>query len=92
MTPFRSEAFRRAVSSLPCVACGREGDTQPAHCNQGKGMGIKTSDATCSALCTRCHYDMDFGGMPKEERRQHEKEMNLRTLRRLVEEGRLKTK
>lgn len=89
--PFRSEALRRAVASLPCMACGREGMTQAAHNNQiadGKGMGIKSSDVTCMALCVDCHSKLDQGGkMTKAERREFENELNLKTLRRLITDG-----
>ena len=84
---FRSEKLRRLVSSLACQKCGREGMTQCAHGNVGKGMGMKTSDATCFAACVDCHTDIDIGGMPKEERRALEAELNLKTLRLLVENG-----
>jgi hypothetical protein len=91
---FRSEAYRRAVASLPCMACGREGMTQAAHNNQigsGKGMGIKSGDETCMALCIDCHRTLDQGGkMTKIERREFENELNLKTLRLLVTEGLLK--
>lgn len=69
---FRSEAWRRAVASLPCVCCGREGQTQAAHPNHiGKGMGIKASDAWCVPLCAdRCHPEFDQGARwTKEEKR-----------------------
>lgn len=52
--PFRSEALRRAVADLPCARCGIEGYTQSAHVGgvaDGKGMGIKVSDARIAALC-----------------------------------------
>ena len=37
----RSEAYRRAVASLPCINCGVPGHSQCAHSNSGKGAGIK---------------------------------------------------
>ena len=39
--PVRSEAYRRAVASLPCINCGVPGYSQCAHSNSGKGAGIK---------------------------------------------------
>jgi hypothetical protein len=42
--PYRSERWLRAVSSLPCVRCGLEHNTQAAHRNEGKGMGYWTDD------------------------------------------------
>ena len=59
---YRSEAWRRAVASLPCIHCGREGQTQAAHPNHvGKGMGMKSSDAWCCPLCVTCHAEFDQG-------------------------------
>jgi hypothetical protein len=68
---FRSEAYLAAVRSLPCVCCGVNLRTQPAHSNQlrfGKGRSIKASDATAIALCADgpgyvgCHLQHDQGG------------------------------
>ena len=37
--PVRSEAYRRAVASLPCIACGIQGYSQAAHLQpEAKGM------------------------------------------------------
>ena len=85
---FRSEKLRRAVADLPCQACGREGFTQAAHANMGKGMGIKVSDALVAALCTKCHSELDSGGkMSKVARREFEAEMVLKTYVALIESG-----
>ncbi|HEM7842592.1 DUF968 domain-containing protein [Burkholderia multivorans] len=90
---YRSEKLRRAVASLPCVCCGREGMTQAAHANQGKGMGIKASDARIAALCVDCHSRLDQGGkMTKAERRAFEDQMVARTYVELVERGLLVTR
>ncbi len=88
---YRDEKLRRAVASLACVNCGRDGCTQAAHTNQGKGMGIKASDASLMALCFTCHADLDQGGsMTKGERRAFEHEMVAKTYQALMESGRLK--
>ncbi len=50
--PIRSPKYLREVATLPCANCGRVGFTQAAHANQGKGMGLKTSDNTAVPLCT----------------------------------------
>ena len=91
---FRSEALRRAVAELACVNCGRVGSTQAAHTNTGKGQGIKASDARIMALCTGgldhrgCHEYLDQSGrMTREQRREFESEMTLRTLVALIERG-----
>ena len=64
-TPLRSEAYRRAVASLPCIHCGIEGYSQHAHENDGKGKGMKVDDRCAMPLCcTRpgiegCHAAFD---------------------------------
>lgn len=71
--PLRSEAYRRAVASLPCKVCGIEGRSQAAHANMGKGLGIKSDDRTCFPLCHECHQQFDQGAMfDRETRRQIE--------------------
>ena len=50
--PVRSEAYRRAVASLPCINCGVPGYSQCAHSNSGKGAGIKASGLDSFPLCT----------------------------------------
>lgn len=50
--PIRSPKYLREVATLPCANCGREGYSQAAHANQGKGMAMKTSDNTAAPLCT----------------------------------------
>jgi hypothetical protein len=74
--PVRSEAYRRAVASLPCVICGAIGHSQAAHANTGKGMGIKACDLTCFPACGArygipgCHAAIDQGALfPKHVRR-----------------------
>lgn len=87
---YRSEGFRRAVASIPCAECGRYGATQAAHRNEGKGMGLKVSDALCAALCDRCHRELDQGGsMTREERRDMWNRAYIRTMQALIESGRL---
>ena len=64
-SPLRSEAYRRAVASLPCIHCGIEGYSQHAHENAGKGKGLKVDDRCAMPLCcTRpgiegCHAAFD---------------------------------
>jgi hypothetical protein len=77
--PMRSEAYRRLVATLPCALCGVQGFSQVAHANQGKGMGIKVSDAESMPLCgprpfvLGCHAGVDSGGLlNKTERRECE--------------------
>lgn len=66
--PVRSEAYRRAVASLPCCICGIAGQSQAAHGSGAgtavcKGMGIKSCDLTCFAACVRCHSRLDQGAL-----------------------------
>lgn len=61
---YRNKAFLRAVASLPCQLCGKEGETQAAHANwteYGKGMAIKAHDCYSAALCVTCHSNIDQG-------------------------------
>ena len=62
--PVRSEAYRRAVASLPCCICGISGQSQAAHGSGAgtatcKGMGLKSCDLTCFAACVTCHHQLD---------------------------------
>ena len=67
--PVRSEAYRRAVASLPCVICGIAGQSQAAHGSGAgtavcKGMGLKSCDLTCFPACAlRCHPALDQGAL-----------------------------
>ena len=70
----RNKGHLKNVASLPCQACGMEGQTQAAHSNwaeHGKGRGIKASDEFTAALCQTCHTELDQGShLSKEQRRQ----------------------
>jgi hypothetical protein len=52
----RSPAYLRAVASLPCCNCERDGASQAAHINRGKGMSLKAPDNHTFPLCAT------FGG------------------------------
>lgn len=70
--------------------CGTEdGTVVAAHSNSlsdGKGRGLKASDAAIAALCFRCHSELDQGkSWSKAERREKWVEAHLLTLRRLIE-------
>lgn len=62
--PVRSEAYRRLVASLPCVACGIQGYSQAAHLPP-EARGLKQSDLLAFPLCCArigvpgCHQDYD---------------------------------
>ena len=74
--PWRSEAYRRAVASLPCICCGVHGYSQAAHANTGKGAGTKTHDYMTFPLCCDrpgvrgCHSRFDQGAMFDKQARQ----------------------
>jgi len=88
---FRSEKWLRAVASLPCVLCYREGATQAAHRNEGKGMGIKAHDCWTAALCVSCHSEIDQGkDMTRDERRSRMDRAILMTLAELAQAGAIK--
>lgn len=61
----RSPAYLRAVASLPCIRCKREGASQAAHMNRGKGLSLKASDNKTFPLCATgswgegCHVAYD---------------------------------
>jgi len=86
-----SEPWRRAVAALPCVLCGRSGETQCAHRNIDKGMGLKTDDALTAALCQSCHSEIDQGKtLSRDERRQRLDVAILLTIRALARAGKLR--
>ena len=97
--PVRSEAYRRAVASLPCINCGVPGYSQCAHSNSGKGAGIKASDLDSFPLCTvhasadgrlvqGCHENFDRGALfTKAVRRELEPVWAADTRRKLLALG-----
>lgn len=90
---FRSEKLRRAVVELDCQWCGIGGETQAAHRNEGKGMGMKTSDALVAALCAECHRQLDQGKLlDREERRAMWDKSFIKTMQALIENGKLVVK
>lgn len=88
---YRSDRWLRAVASLACVRCWREGATQAAHRNEGKGLSIKTDDCLTAALCIDCHAMIDSGkGLAREERRQMMDKAILQTVVELARKGLVK--
>lgn len=92
--PVRSEAYRRAVATLPCVICGVPGYSQAAHANTGKGMGLKACDLTCFPACGPrpgihgCHAALDQGALfTKAVRRELEPVWAADTQRRILAMG-----
>lgn len=89
---FHSEAWRRAVASLPCVLCGKHDETQCAHRNEGKAGGKRLmDDCWTAALCVACHSAIDQGkDFDREERRARMDLAILLTLRELARQGRVR--
>lgn len=87
----RSKKLLRAVASIPCQHCGREGYTQAAHSNwseHGKGRSIKASDIYTAALCCTCHSALDQGShLSREQRQDLWGNAWRRTVRTLVSNG-----
>lgn len=86
VVPVECEAYRRLVAQLPCRICGREGRSQAAHPNTGKGTGTKTDDRLTFPLCADelgvhgCHYLFDQDALfDKNERRLFERAAGAHT-------------
>ena len=68
----RSPKRLAEIRKLPCVRCGNP-HSQAAHSNSsrdGKGRGIKASDAFVIPLCFKCHAAFDrfeFGNRAESE-------------------------
>ena len=57
----RSPKRLAEIRKLPCIRCGNP-NSQAAHSNSsrdGKGRGIKASDAFVIPLCFKCHAAFD---------------------------------
>ena len=85
---YRSRKWLAAVGQLEqCVLCGAFG-VQVAHRNQGKGMGMKVSDALTAAICPSCHHEIDNGTtLTRDERRERMDRAIVLTIERLAERG-----
>lgn len=86
----RSEAYRRRVAELPCAHCGKPGPSQCAHADEGKGLGIKSSDESCFPLCADsvgrrgCHSLIGASGMFSREQRRYLESKYAEQTRRLL--------
>ena len=70
---YRNKKLLEIVRESPCQHCGiQDGTIVAAHSNKlrdGKGRGLKSSDARIAALCYRCHSDLDQGrSLSKDQR------------------------
>jgi hypothetical protein len=89
---FRSPKLLILCRELECQICGREdGTVCAAHSNSlsdGKGRGLKASDAAVAALCSVCHMEIDQGkNLSREERREKWLAAHISTIRALLERG-----
>jgi len=91
---YRNKKLLEACRDLPCMNCGaNDGTVCAAHRNQGKGMGLKNSDALVAALCHKCHFELDNGkDLSKEDRRYMWDQAYIRTVQTMIENNILKLK
>ena len=86
-TLFRSPKMMKLMRDLPCGVCGaQDGTVVAAHRNEGKGMGIKVSDALVAAMCYRCHTELDQGKGTREVKRQMWNQAYVNSIQRLIED------
>jgi hypothetical protein len=89
---YRNPKLLRLLNSLPCAHCGADdGTVVAAHRNEGKGMGMKVSDALVAPLCYTCHKNLDQGkDMTREERRDFWNRAYIKNIQYMIETGMLK--
>lgn len=91
---YRNPKLLQAVRDCPCQHCGVQDSTiVAAHSNQmrdGKGRGLKASDAMIAALCYTCHMEIDQGNkLSRQERVEIWEQAHRKTMQLLIESGRL---
>lgn len=87
---YRNKKLLEVARLIPCQHCGIEdGTIVAAHSNQlrdGKGRGIKSSDAMIASLCYNCHSELDQGkDLSKQQRIDMWEEAHRKTMQTLVE-------
>jgi hypothetical protein len=84
---YRNKRMLELCRELPCQCCGRNNGTiVAAHRNEGKGMGLKVSDALVASLCFECHSEMDNGKtLTKDERRDMWNRAYINTMKEFIE-------
>lgn len=89
---YRNKRLTDLVRELPCMHCGAiDGTVCAAHRNEGKGMGLKASDALIAALCFHCHTELDNGkSLTRQERRLMWDNAYINTMQYMLENGYLK--
>ena len=90
---YRNKRMLEKMRELPCASCGANDSSVAAHRNEGKGMGMKVSDALVAALCFQCHTDLDQGKtMNREERRELWNQAYIKTMQYMIENNILRLK
>jgi hypothetical protein len=97
MANYRNKKLLELCREIPCQSCGRsDGTVCAAHSNQqrdGKGTGIKASDAAVASLCSKCHFELDNGkNLTKEDRREIWELAHRLTIRHFIENDMLVVK
>ena len=84
---YRSKKLLELCRQLPCQVCGKNnGTVVAAHRNEGKGMGLKVSDALVCSMCFECHSEMDNGkSLTKDERRDMWNRAFISTMKEFIE-------
>jgi len=58
--PVRDPQYLRFLKKLPCVACLKTWNVDPAHTGP-HGIGQKACDRKAIPLCRKCHREFDAG-------------------------------
>ena len=84
---YRSKKLLELCRQLPCQVCGKNnGTVVAAHRNEGKGLGLKVSDALVCSMCFECHSEMDNGkSLTKDERRDMWNRAFISTMKEFIE-------
>lgn len=84
---YRNKKLLELCRELPCQCCNRkDGTVVAAHRNEGKGMGLKVSDALVASLCYSCHFELDNGKeLTKDERRSMWNKAYINTMQQFIE-------
>ena len=90
---YRNPALLRLAAKSPhCMSCkmANAGQVVAAHSNSiedGKGMGMKASDACIAFLCHDCHSEVDQGRQDRSWKRETWFDAYRATMRWLIESG-----
>lgn len=94
--PVQHAGYMAAVRLLPCARCGwfEKGRIQFCHADEGKGLALKTDCRAGWPGCgphdntMGCHWVVGTSGrMPREERREFERDAGERTRARIIAAG-----